>query len=86
MAEISMTVRNWKNLDSFIHVLVRNNKQFLKGDQQPIIDYYLKVADESERLEPKLQDFHITTYKPFDMPSDEELDMINLFNRILNKK
>ena len=28
----------------------------------------------------------ITTYKPFDMPSDEELDMINLLNRILNKK
>ena len=45
--------------------LMRVVKSNPNSDQQPIIDYYLKVADESERLEPKLQDFHITTYKPF---------------------
>ena len=60
------------------------HQQFLKGNHQPIVDYYGKVSDEAKRMESSLQDYHITTYKPFDMPTDEELDMMSILDLLLN--
>ena len=62
------------------------HQQFLKGDQQPVVDYYYKVAADAECLEPSVQDYHITSYKPFDMPTDEELDMMSLLDMLLSEE